>query len=142
AYVVPGTRLRRVGGGARRGRRRKAKRDTRVGDLPATPGEIRLDRGDVLLLVRGAHPGHGAVRDSAGRLLSPAFIGCTLDRVFDDVRPGESIWFDDGKFGGLIDRVELDRIWVRITHAPLGGARLKADKGINLPDTELHVPAL
>jgi pyruvate kinase len=38
--------------------------------------------------------------------------------------------------------VEADRVVVRITHAPLKGAKLRADKGINLPDTDLRLSAM
>src|SRR5262249_12324448 len=61
---------------------------------------------------------------------------------FAHVRAGQSIWFDDGKIGGVIERVESDRVLVRITHARPGGEKLRADKGINLPESDLHLPAL
>ena len=59
-----------------------------------------------------------------------------------DVRSGESIWFDDGKIGGVIERVEDRQVVVRITQARLQGVRLRADKGINLPDSRLRLAAL
>jgi pyruvate kinase len=75
-------------------------------------------------------------------VLIPNQIGCTLPEVFADVRSGEPIWFDDGKIGGVVEKVEPNRVWVRIVQAcPLGG-KLLADKGINLPDSELQLPAL
>jgi pyruvate kinase len=58
------------------------------------------------------------------------------------VRKGERIWFDDGRIGGVIRRKLKSRIEVEITHAREGGERLAADKGINLPDTALDLPAL
>lgn len=75
-------------------------------------------------------------------MLTPATIGCTLPEVCDDVRPGESIWFDDGKIGGVVETVEQQRLVVRITHAREQGEKLRADKGINLPDSRLRLPAL
>jgi hypothetical protein len=38
--------------------------------------------------------------------------------------------------------VSHDEIEVEITHAQHGGAKIGADKGINLPDSELQLPAL
>jgi len=75
-------------------------------------------------------------------VLSPASIGCTLPDVFDDVQTGERVWFDDGKIGGTIEKVESDRIFIRITHAKVEGEKLRSDKGINLPDSALKLPAL
>jgi pyruvate kinase len=140
AYVVTGTKLRI--------RSRAAKRllsdpsSARVGDLP--PGEqgLLLKKGDTLILTRELLPGSPARYGEGNELLAPARIGCTLPEIFDDVRVGESIWLDDGKFGGVIESVESDQIQVRITHAPAGGNKLRADKGINLPDSVLRLPAL
>ena len=80
--------------------------------------------------------------DEAGTLISPAQIGCTLPAVFADVRVGDSIWFDDGKIGGVIESVESQQVHVRITQVRAGGRKLRADKGINLPDSTLRLPAL
>ncbi|WP_310394190.1 pyruvate kinase [Hymenobacter sp.] len=72
----------------------------------------------------------------------PAAIGCTLPEVLDSVRPGASIWFDDGKIGGVVDRVEPGTLHVRITEARAKGEKLRNDKGINLPDSRLPLAAL
>jgi pyruvate kinase len=138
AYFVPGTVLRIVDGDAIE----PAEPSTLVGDLPPVAGEIRLAEGDTLVVTRGLRPGRPALRDSDGHVLTPATIGCSQPQVFDDVRVGEAIWFDDGRFGGTIDRVSGDSLMVRLTHAPPDGGRLGGDKGINLPDSTLHVPAL
>ena len=75
-------------------------------------------------------------------MLVPARIGVTLPEVFTDVQPGDAIWFDDGKIGGVARTVEADHIAVEITNAKPDGSRLGAGKGINLPDTHLHLAAL
>jgi pyruvate kinase len=137
AYFVPGTALRceDVGG-------KRHDRETVVGDLPRLESGLRLEIGDVLIVTREPRPGRPATRDRAGRILTPASIACSLPQVFEDVRAGEPIWLDDGKFGGTIERVTPADLYVRITHAPPGGARLGGDKGINLPDSNLRLPAL
>ena len=136
AYVVPGTplvRRRRCGDGQRR---------THVQDLPQTSQTIGLASGDTLLLTRDDTPGRPALRDAAGTVLAPAQIGVTLPEMLDDVKPGEAIWFDDGRLGGVVRRVDPERVEVAITHANTHGLTLGADKGINLPDTTLRVPPL
>jgi pyruvate kinase len=69
-------------------------------------------------------------------------IGCTADRLFDDVRNGAHMLFDDGRIPGLVERCEGDRLRVRMTQASGRGARFGSEKGINVPDTELKLPAL
>ena len=113
-----------------------------VGALPASDVAIRLNVGDHLVLARSTTVGRGAVRDERGHLLTPAIIGCSADRVLEDARSGDGIWFDDGKIGGVVDRREADRLLVRITQAPPAGAQLGSQKGINLPDTVLQLPAI
>jgi pyruvate kinase len=113
-----------------------------VGQLPASEVTLRLAIGDELVVTPSSIPGANATLDTRGRVLTPARIGCTADEVFQDVRPGDRIWFDDGKIGGIVDRCEPDRLHVRITRARVKGGRLGAEKGINLPDTVLRLPAL
>ena len=113
-----------------------------IGDLPPLEPAIRLAPGDTLTLTKGLVPGRPASVDRSGQVLTPASIGCSLPQVFDDVRAGEPIWFDDGRIGGLIDRVDTNHLSVRITQAPVTGGLLRSDKGISLPESNLRVPAL
>ncbi|MFC7670985.1 pyruvate kinase [Hymenobacter humi] len=62
--------------------------------------------------------------------------------MLEHVQPGERVWFDDGKIGGVVEQVEPDTLHVRITQARLKGEKLRNDKGINLPDTRLPLPSL
>lgn len=119
-YFTPGIRLRSGG------------ETTRVGALPATEQRLLLHPGDVLTLVPSLEP----VPVDAGR------IGCTLPQVFHDAAPGHRIMFDDGKVSGRIEHVSPDAVRVRITDADGGAVKLGAEKGINLPDTDLRLPAL
>lgn len=105
-------------------------------------GRIILRNDDTLWLLKNPILGHSSVISDEGELVSPGSISITLPEIFDDIRPGESIWFDDGKIGGLIEQVESDRALIRITHAGLKGATLREDKGINLPETSLSLPSL
>jgi pyruvate kinase len=72
----------------------------------------------------------------------PASIGITLPEVLRDIRSGESVWFDDGKIGGVVREAAEDQITVEIVQAGLEGTLLAAGKGINLPDTNLHLAPL
>jgi pyruvate kinase len=137
AYLTPGMVMRREAGKPARG-----ECEVRIGDLPPREGALSLAAGELLVLTKDTNPGRRATVDSVGRILTPATIGCTIPKVLDEVRPGESIWFDDGKIGGIIENVEANRVVVRITQVNQGGARLRADKGINLPDSKLRLGAL
>ena len=136
-YIVPGTVLRR-----RSTADGEPEIQAAVGDLRAAPGKLRIAVGDLLVVTRDLVPGRPASVDSNGVLVSPATIGCTIPTVFDHAKPGEPIWFDDGKVGGTIESMSPERVVVRITRARANGTKLGADRGINLPDTALALGAL
>jgi len=114
----------------------------RIGQLPPVEQYIRLRKGDLLILTRAAVPGEAGVHDRKGRLIKPPHISLSLPEVFDDVCEGESIWFDDGAIGGVIEKAGIEELEVRITYAKAEGSKLRADKGVNLPDSTLHLPPL
>ena len=136
-YITPGTLLTTI-----------SKNDngiefkTTVGNLPSKENSIHLIPGDILILEQNLDYGGPAILDNNGKVIIPAAIGFPFPQIFKDVRAGENIWFDDGKIGGVIDRVEADKIYVRITQTRSSGNNLKGEKGINLPDSNLHLPAM
>ena len=122
-------------------RRRHGIHETVLGDFPLRPGQLQLKRGDrLLLLTQGL--GHSAMSGAKGQRTKPAAIACTLPEALTRMRKGERIWFDDGRIGGVVHRGGAKRVEVEITEARDGGEHLAADKGINLPDTRLDLPAL
>jgi pyruvate kinase len=48
----------------------------------------------------------------------------------------------EGRIGGVVRSAEPDRLVVEITQARAKGERLLPDKGMNLPDSDLRLPAL
>jgi pyruvate kinase len=133
-YLVPKTSLKR----RRKGRGPRA---SLVFDLPHREGTLHLERGATLLLTRDVivQP----VIKGRGKGQQPvATVACTLPEVFEQVSVGERIWFDDGRIGGVIRRIQPEWLEVEITHARDSGEKLVGDKGINLPDSQLDLPAL
>jgi pyruvate kinase len=101
-----------------------------------------LKLGDTLILTRSLDPGRTARRDSRENLITPAQIGVSLPEFFDGVKSGEPIWLDDGKIGGVIRKVAPDKVSVEITQARPAGEKLGAEKGINVPESRLHLSSL
>ncbi len=132
AYVTPGTRVVRLGDN------HTIADDAMVGTVPAMEGSIVLHPGDHLVVTR----------DGAAANTLPFGVGdtpvvsCTLPEVFTQVRPGEAIWFDDGKIGGIVRHAGNNGLLVEIHHASTKGTHLQSDKGINLPDSTIALPML
>jgi pyruvate kinase len=109
---------------------------TEVGELPETEQSLILHSGDLLQLTRDCSP---APVDGGQAI---PHIGCTLPEAFDHAHVGDAVHFDDGKIGGRVVSVDRDVLTVRIDHPEQGQARLKAGKGINMPDTDLAISAI
>ncbi len=58
--------------------------------------------------------------------------------IFEGIKEGDRILFDDGRIKILITEKGKDKLKGKVVQ----GGRLKSRKGINLPDTELSLPAL
>jgi pyruvate kinase len=120
----------------------KEKLPDKIGQLLPLEQYLELKTDDYLVLHRQAIPGAPARYDSNGKLQYHAHVSCTLPEVFEDVQVGEPIFFDDGKIEGTIEKVENNEILVKITYAKDRGSKLRADKGINLPESNLKVSGL
>ena len=114
----------------------------KVGDLPALEQRIILHPGDSLRIDRDPIPGEPAHYDEEGHLLQEAHISCTAPAVFSYIQKGEPILFDDGKIEGNIEEISSDYFRVRVLRAKQGGGKLRADKGINFPKTQLQIRGL
>jgi pyruvate kinase len=134
AYLRPGTRLVVQ-------RPKTGPSAIEILDMPAQPGQLHLSRGQRLRLTSQGL-GHDAQPAGAEGRAAPATIACTLPEVLAQVREGERIWFDDGRIGGIVRRAASHRLDIEITEAGADGETLAADKGINLPDSHLELPAL
>jgi len=107
---------------------------TTLGVLPRAQQRLRVATGDPIELVPDLTPASPSAR--------PLRIGCTLPSVFKDLHPGHRVFFDDGRIGAVAESVTPDVVTVRVFEAGAVGTWLGEAKGINLPDTHLHIPAL
>ena len=108
-----------------------------VGTLPALPGVILLKPDDIITIHESDEPGEPAKYDEDGKFISSAHVSCTYPPVFKYVKTGEPVHFDDGKIRGVVEEVRPGAFDVRIVMAKAQGSRLRGDKGINLPETEI-----
>ena len=115
---------------------------TGIRKLPPLPQTLLLKPGDTLILSRANKLGRPARYRKSGELIAPAQIGVSLPEILDHVKPGEPVFFDDGKIGGVFRSVNQDSVTLEITQARPEGEKLGAEKGINLPETRIDIPAL
>lgn len=101
-----------------------------------------LRPGDEVLLTLAQEPGRAGRRDDSGAALAPARVAITLPEAAREAKAGHRLLLDDGKIEGVVVALRPEGLLARITRSKAGGAKLRADKGVNLPDTPINLPAL
>ena len=108
-----------------------------IGDVPARPQPLVLASGDTVRFVFGDALSRGpTVADPV------SLVSIDVPAVFENIRVGHRVLLDDGKFSGVVESTDANSFTAVLTTVLGGTAKLGAEKGINLPDTELHLPAL
>lgn len=90
-------------------------------------GAVELQEGDAFVLT--------CSDDSPG---DKARVGVTYTGLYADVEPGSELLLDDGRLKMVVEEIHAQDIHCRVT---LGG-RLSNNKGLNLPGSDLSLPAL
>jgi pyruvate kinase len=135
-YISTGTRLHIVKKGS------KEKITTIMGELIPLEEKILLRRGDQLIIHKKEKAGAPAIIKEDGSVQKPAHISCSLNEIFTDTEVGEPVLLDDGKIEGYIEEKKGNELVIRISWADDNGSTLRADKGINLPESTLNLRGL
>jgi len=136
SYVETGTKLRL------RRNKEGEKLTFRVGELATIEQPLLLRPGDTLVLHRDPIPGAPAVEGDDGEITKPAHISCRQPEVFEFVAVDDRISLNDGKISGFVRHVGSEKLDVEIAKAKPTGSRLRADRGINFPDSDIKLPGL
>jgi len=136
AYIATGTKLRLCR------REEGEKLSYRVGELPMIEQPLLLRPGDTLILHRDPVPGAPAVEDDDGEIIEPAHISCRQPEAFEFVSAGDRVSINDGKISGIVQTIEDEHLEIEITKAKPTGSRLRSDRGINFPDSDIRLPGL
>lgn len=71
-----------------------------------------------------------------------AAIGCSLAGVCEQLNPGEIVLFDDGLIEARVEKTEAGKAKLQILRISSKKPFIKAEKGINFPDSVLSTHAL
>lgn len=112
-----------------------------VGEVPWLEEPVFVFRGEFLVLTAPSEAS-GQQRVGDGHSPIEARVPCTLPQVFQFVKKGHRILFDEGTIEGVVVEAGNDELVVEVTRAERDGAKLRSDKAIHLPDTNLHLGAL
>jgi pyruvate kinase len=136
AYILGG-----VEAQVRRGKKHKDDVTLGVGETLAVAIDVRA--GDTLLLTKRDVAGSAPERDHKGRVETPGVVACTLPEALEHLEVGHRVLFDDGKIHAVVERVKNSGDFsLRVVRTDRPISKLRGEKGINLPDTRITVPAL
>ena len=136
AYIATGTKLRLM--------RKESgeKLHYRVGEVPTIEQPLLLRPGDPLVLTADNIAGSPAKQDAEGNVRKPAHIACRQPEAFEFVTAGDPVSLNDGKITGMVRAVSRERLEIEITKAKPTGSRLRGDRGINFPQSDIRLPGL
>ena len=132
-YFLTGTRIECL-------RRERVVATGRVGLLPESSAAVEVAAGEYLELRHGVTPARAARRAENGDVIEPAFVSVDVAELFTALEPGHRVLIDDGAIEGVARTVDGDRAKVEIVRP--SRAKVRSEKGINVPDSHLQVPAL
>jgi pyruvate kinase len=137
AYVEPGTVL------VYRPRQRPRKPIRSViGPMNPPMAKVIVHKGDQLRLTGSKTLGEPARFDAMGNLEACATIPCQEDGVFAFLKPGERVFIDDGAVQAEVIEARPEQAMLRIVRTRDDGNRIRPEKGLNFPDSNLRLPAL
>ena len=93
--------------------------------------KLRVEVGENIVLVE-----ENDLTDEANML------GCTVPDIARQLNIGEIILFDDGLIEARVERIEDKKAWLRVSRVSTKKPFIKAEKGINFPESNLLLPAL
>ncbi|GFP81088.1 plastidial pyruvate kinase 4 chloroplastic [Phtheirospermum japonicum] len=108
-----------------------------VVDIPPAEQFVRLRDGDLLTICRDSSDVHDTPAVEPHKIIT-----CPSGYLFDSVKPGDPIAFDDGKIWGVVKGTSISEVIVTITHAGLKGTKLGSEKSINIPESDIRYEGL
>lgn len=105
----------------------------RINQVCSLNSHMRVHPGDLLLLRESdptqPHPDYWQA--------SSSFPG-----VLSQLKVNHRVWIDDGHIGGVVERVNSQGVWIKINRTRPKGEKLRPDKGLNFPDTNIDLDPL
>ncbi|RIV70594.1 pyruvate kinase [Flagellimonas aequoris] len=121
---------------------RKKLRNGMVGELPGKEQFLLLREGDHLIIGSEEEKATLPIFDTEGNLVQAGKVSCSPPEIVHKMKVGAPILFDDGKIEGIVVETASEWFKVKIVRAGEKGAKLKSEKGINVPNLDLGISGL
>ena len=107
-----------------------------IGPIRPHPIELEVKSGDRLLLYKKYMEGHPATKDR------PAGISCSMPEVLNKIQINHKVFIDDGKIASIVKSINDEYIELEIIYPESTTAKIRSDKGLNFPDSNLGISAI
>ncbi len=112
--------------------------------IPRKKGKLKnsisVREGELLTLTKTVSLGKSSKFNKHGKQTKMGEIGVLLPEIINDIIINDRVLFDDGMIEAVVVSKTTDAAELRITKCYK--SKLASEKGINLPDTKLNLPAL
>jgi len=95
-------------------------------------GKVKVKGGELVWLAENAD----------GFTEEDIVISANEPGIIENLKKNDRVYIDDGMIKGVIEKTKKNKAAMRIVRASSGKYKIKDDKGINFPDSELFVPSL
>ncbi|WP_304517996.1 pyruvate kinase [Cecembia rubra] len=95
-------------------------------------GKVKVKEGQLIWLAE----------DDKGFEADDIVISPNEPGILPMIKKGDRVYIDDGVIRCLVEKVKKDRVGIRVTRVSSEKGQIKAEKGINFPDTVLDIPSL
>jgi pyruvate kinase len=114
-----------------------------IGCVSPQPTDVLVKSGDtVLLRKKKAILGSYSFQFSKYKKHIAGEISCNLPEVLNSVEVGHRVYIDDGKISAIIRSATEEHFELEIMSPSDTTTKIKPEKGLNFPDSNLNMPAL
>lgn len=115
----------------------------KIGHVAPQPTSVLVKSGDTILLRKSeANRGHASIPSTRYEKYITGEITCNLPRILESVQVGHHVYIDDGKISSIVRSSNDGYLELEILSPSDTTAKIKPEKGLNFPDSNLNLPAL
>ena len=108
----------------------------RIDAVLSRGADVKIMSGDTIFLVSGAISQYPA--DYAGSIV----ISCSIPGIFSHLKAGQPVLIDDGKVRTKVEKIVPEGAYLQVPYAKPQGVRIKSQKSLNFPETEMEISPL
>ncbi len=108
----------------------------RISAILVRGGEARIQVGDMLFLASGA------ISNYPDEFAGDFVMTCSIPEIFQHLQVGDPVLIDEGKLKAQVAGLTDEGAYLKVTYTKPKGGRIKGQKSLNFPQTDLDISPL